>query len=48
MRELNVFPCLFCSINVQVKRLGGAYGGKIVRNSWIAAACGLSAHLANR
>ncbi|XP_060570673.1 uncharacterized protein LOC132728960 [Ruditapes philippinarum] len=36
------------SINVQVKRLGGAYGGKITRNSWIAAACGLSAYLTNR
>ncbi|XP_053383770.1 uncharacterized protein LOC123535779 [Mercenaria mercenaria] len=36
------------SISVQVKRLGGAYGGKISRNSWIAAACGLSAYLTNR
>ncbi|KAL4223518.1 hypothetical protein ACF0H5_016989 [Mactra antiquata] len=36
------------SINVQVKRLGGAYGGKIVLNSWIAAACGLSAYITNR
>jgi len=36
------------SINVTVKRLGGAYGGKITRNSWIAAACGLAAVLTNR
>ncbi|WAR01988.1 XDH-like protein [Mya arenaria] len=27
------------SINVQVKRLGGAYGAKITQNNWIAAAC---------
>ncbi|XP_052242919.1 uncharacterized protein LOC127852926 [Dreissena polymorpha] len=33
------------SINVEVKRLGGAYGGKITQNCWIAAACGLSAYL---
>ncbi|XP_052797561.1 xanthine dehydrogenase/oxidase-like isoform X2 [Mya arenaria] len=36
------------SINVQVKRLGGAYGAKITQNNWIAAACGLSAFLTNR
>ncbi|KAL3841842.1 hypothetical protein ACJMK2_019941 [Sinanodonta woodiana] len=36
------------SINVEVKRLGGAYGAKITRNHWISAACGLAAFLTNR
>ncbi|KAK3581553.1 hypothetical protein CHS0354_031893 [Potamilus streckersoni] len=35
-------------INVEVKRLGGSYGGKITRNHWISAACGLAAFLTNR
>ncbi|WAR19141.1 XDH-like protein, partial [Mya arenaria] len=35
-------------IDVSVKRMGGAYGGKISRNNYIAAACGLAAKLTNR
>ncbi|XP_052766428.1 xanthine dehydrogenase-like [Mya arenaria] len=35
-------------IDVSVKRMGGAYGGKITRNNFIAAACGLAAKLTNR
>jgi len=41
-------PYLSCRIDVQVKRLGGGYGGKITRNNIVAAACGLAAKLLNR
>ncbi|XP_060599195.1 uncharacterized protein LOC132752826 [Ruditapes philippinarum] len=36
------------AINVTVRRLGGAYGGKITRNNFAAAACGLAAKITNR
>ncbi|XP_049943149.1 uncharacterized protein LOC126419914 [Schistocerca serialis cubense] len=36
------------SINVQVRRLGGAYGAKISRNMLVSTACALAAHLQNR
>ncbi|KAL4225427.1 hypothetical protein ACF0H5_016117 [Mactra antiquata] len=36
------------NIKVSVKRLGGAYGGKITKNNIVAAACGLAAKLTNR
>ncbi|XP_070499175.1 uncharacterized protein [Chironomus tepperi] len=35
-------------INMYVRRLGGAYGGKISRGNQIACACALAAHLLNR
>lgn len=36
------------SINVTVKRLGGAYGSKISRNFIVSAGCAVAAHLMNR
>ncbi|CAI8020059.1 Xanthine dehydrogenase/oxidase [Geodia barretti] len=36
------------SVDVSVRRVGGAYGGKITRSHWIAAACGLAAHATGR
>lgn len=39
---------MFNSINVSVKRLGGAYGAKISRNTQIACACALVCHKLNR
>ncbi|GAU94198.1 hypothetical protein RvY_06020 [Ramazzottius varieornatus] len=36
------------SINVSCKRVGGAYGGKITRNTWIAASAALAAQLTGR
>ncbi|XP_039288989.1 xanthine dehydrogenase isoform X2 [Nilaparvata lugens] len=36
------------TINVKVKRLGGAYGSKISRNNQISALCALCAHLLQR
>lgn len=35
-------------INIQVRRLGGAYGGKISRNTQVSTACALAAHVLNR
>lgn len=39
---------IFNSINVSVKRIGGAYGAKISRNAQIACACALVCHKLNR
>lgn len=36
------------SINVSVRRLGGAYGGKISKASHVAAACAVAAYVTNR
>ena len=36
------------SVDVSVRRVGGAYGAKITRANWIAAACGLAAHATQR
>ena len=36
------------SVDVSVRRVGGAYGAKITRAHWIAAACGLAAHTTRR
>ncbi|KAL5006950.1 hypothetical protein ScPMuIL_015756 [Solemya velum] len=36
------------SINVEVKRVGGAFGAKITRNSQVAAGCALAARIMNR
>ena len=38
----------FYRVSVEVKRVGGAYGGKITRNNILASACGLAAYLTNR
>ena len=35
-------------VSVEVKRVGGAYGGKITRNNILASVCGLAAYLTNR
>lgn len=40
--------CINFSINVTVKRLGGAYGSKISRNFIVSAGCAVAAHLMNR
>lgn len=36
--------CIFSSINIKVKRLGGAFGGKITRNSQTTCAAALAAY----
>ena len=36
------------SVHVSVKRVGGAYGGKISRNNAVAAGCALAAQTLNR
>ncbi|XP_063216774.1 uncharacterized protein LOC134527771 isoform X3 [Bacillus rossius redtenbacheri] len=36
------------SISVRVRRLGGAFGGKLTRANFVAAACALAAHLLRR
>ena len=40
--------CSNFRVAVEVKRLGGAYGGKTTRNNVFAAACGLAAYVTNR
>lgn len=39
---------IVCSVDVSVRRVGGAYGAKITRAHWIAAACGLAAQTTGR
>lgn len=36
------------SVDVSVRRVGGAYGAKISRAHWIAAGCALAAHATGR
>jgi len=38
----------FCSINVSVRRLGGAYGAKISKASHVAAACAVAAEVTGK
>lgn len=38
----------FFRINVQVKRIGGAYGGKIIRSSLVSTACAVAAFTMNK
>ena len=47
---LTVVPQLFfvLSINVSVKRCGGAYGARITRSNHIGAACALAAYVTKR
>ncbi|CAH1403040.1 unnamed protein product [Nezara viridula] len=40
----NVLGINYNKINIFVKRVGGAYGAKVVRSTMIAAACSLAAH----
>ena len=40
--------CVSCSVDVSVKRVGGAYGAKITRAHWIAAGCALAANATRR
>ncbi|XP_015110494.1 xanthine dehydrogenase [Diachasma alloeum] len=35
-------------INISVRRLGGSYGAKLSRNSWISCGCAVAAHVLNR
>lgn len=46
---MGVFEIFFhYRINVQVKRLGGAYGAKIVRSSLVSTACAVAAYKLNK
>uniref|UniRef100_A0A4D5RAG3 Xanthine dehydrogenase n=1 Tax=Scolopendra viridis TaxID=118503 RepID=A0A4D5RAG3_SCOVI len=36
------------SFNIQIRRLGGGYGGKVTRSNFVAAGCALAAHLTNK
>ena len=52
-QEIKVFKGCFiscgeCSVDVSVRRVGGAYGAKITRAHLIAAACALAAHTTQR
>lgn len=40
--------CVSYSVDVSVKRVGGAYGAKITRAHWIAAGCALAANATRR
>ena len=44
----NVLGISTNSVDVSVKRVGGAYGAKISRSHWIAAATGLAASVVRR
>ena len=41
-------PFNVSSVDVSVKRVGGAYGSKITRPNIVAAACALGAHVTRR
>jgi xanthine dehydrogenase molybdopterin-binding subunit B len=43
-----MYDYIYFSIDVEVKRLGGAYGSKISRNFGIASACAVAAQVLNR
>ena len=47
---LCLFVCLlnFLSVNMSVKRCGGAYGARISRANQIATACALAAYVTKR
>lgn len=45
---LTVHVVYLYSVDVSVKRVGGAYGSKITRPNLIAAACALGAHVTRR
>ncbi|XP_063993360.1 uncharacterized protein LOC135171019 [Diachasmimorpha longicaudata] len=49
--QVSIASCLGIpnnSINIRVRRLGGSYGAKISRNTWVSCACALAAHVLNR
>lgn len=48
LRTQNESLHIYFRVSVEVKRLGGAYGGKTTRNNVFAAACGLAAYVTNR
>ena len=39
---------LFLRVNVETRRLGGSYGGKISRSTLVATACAIAAHELSR
>ena len=46
MQTLYVFSVF--RVRVEVDRLGGGFGGKILNNCLVASACGLAAYVTNR
>jgi xanthine dehydrogenase/oxidase len=43
-----MWSCFYSRINVKVRRIGGAYGSKVSRNSLVSVACAVAAQILNR